>query len=183
MITSRDIVIEWFPSDIPMMNDKEFIDEGVMIIYMDDILIFGQPRNNIGQLFYGSLISFAFTSRLKSSHLDSQQSSTLAPSSQKVVLRWTQSWSQEWPTPRKVIEVQSFIDFVNFYQHFFLSCKCSTNVVFLVWLRPRAHRSHQICHASWLGSMHCFGSGNIPCYTLDARRRRSGRGLCGGGRA
>jgi len=58
-----------------MMNDffKELINEGELIIYMDDILILAEPRNSISQSFYGSLISsrdIALTSRLKSAHSD-----------------------------------------------------------------------------------------------------------------
>jgi len=59
-----------------MMNNifKELIDEGVMIIYMDNILIFRKTEEQQWLVFFKFLISSGttkLTSKLKSAHLDS----------------------------------------------------------------------------------------------------------------
>jgi len=85
-----------------MMNNnfKELIDEGVVIIFMDDILIFGWTEEQHWVLYYESSTSSgstAYTSRQRSALSKSLWSNTLVSSFWKDVLRWIQS---KWPASK-----------------------------------------------------------------------------------
>src|SRR5882724_5137974 len=80
-----------------MMNDifKELIDEGVVTIYMDNILIFGgQTREQHHQIVVrvlDILHKHCLYLKAESGPLNNRQSNTLALSCRRAAWRWTQS--------------------------------------------------------------------------------------------
>ena len=109
-----------------MMNDifADLIRDGNVCIYMDDILIFGQTREEVRR------ITKAVLARLREHRLYlkaekcefekeqieylgliiSHNSVSMDPAKVAAVV--------DWPTPKNVRDVQSFLGFANFYRHF-----------------------------------------------------------------
>src|SRR5882724_7816173 len=110
-----------------MMNDifKELIDEGVMTIYMDDILIFsGQTWEQHHEIVVRVLdILCKHHLYLKAEKCTFEQPMVeylgLILSEGRMEMDPVKvAGVQDWPTPRNVTEVHSFIRFVNFYRRF-----------------------------------------------------------------
>src|SRR5882724_3554226 len=108
-----------------MMNDifKELIDEGVVTIYMDDILIFsGQTREQHHEIVV-RVLDVLHKHRL---YLKAEKCTFEQPMVEYLSLVLSEgrmemdpvkvAGVQDWPTPRNVTEVQSFVGFVNFYR-------------------------------------------------------------------
>src|SRR5882724_1660827 len=110
-----------------MMNDifKELIDEGVVTIYMDDILIFGgQTREQHHEI----VVRVLNILRKHCLYLKAEKCTFEQPMVEYLGLILSEGHMEmdtvkvagirDWPTPRNVTEVQSFIGFVNFYRRF-----------------------------------------------------------------
>src|SRR5882724_5860417 len=110
-----------------MMNDifKELIDEGVVTIYMDDILSFGGQTSEQHHEIVVRVLDILHKHRL---YLKAEKCTFEQPTVEYLGLILLEGHMemdpvkvagvQDWPTPRNVTEVQSFVRFVNFYRHF-----------------------------------------------------------------
>src|SRR5882724_13055433 len=107
-----------------MINDifKELIDKGVVTIYMDDILIFGSQTKEQHHEIIVQVLDILCKHHL---YLKAEKCTLKQPTVEYLGLILLEghvemdlvkvSGVQDWPTPRNVTEVQSFIGFVNFY--------------------------------------------------------------------
>src|SRR5882672_10339140 len=110
-----------------MMNDifQELIDEGVVVIYMDDILIFSGRTKEEHHAIVVRVLDILCRHRL---YLKAEKCTFGQPMVEYLGLILLEgrvemdpvkvAGIRDWPTPRNVTEVQSFIGFVNFYQRF-----------------------------------------------------------------
>src|SRR5882724_12041899 len=110
-----------------MMNDifKDLIDKGVMTIYMDDILIFGSQMKEQHHTIIVKVLDILQKHRL---YLKTEKCIFEQPRVEYLSLILSEghvemdlvkvAGVQDWPTPRNVTEVQSFVGFINIYQHF-----------------------------------------------------------------
>src|SRR5882724_6527131 len=110
-----------------MMNDifKELIDKGVVTIYMDDILIFG---GQTWEQHHKIVVRVLYILHKHHLYLKAEKCSFEQPTVKYLSLILSEgsmemdpvkvAGVQDWPTPRNVTKVQSFIGFVNFYRHF-----------------------------------------------------------------
>ena len=110
-----------------MMNNifKDLIDEGVMTIYMDDILIFGGQMKEKHHTIVVKVLNILWKHRF---YLKVEKCIFEQPRVEYLSLILSEgcvemdlvkvTGIQDWSTPRNVTEVQSFIGFINFYQHF-----------------------------------------------------------------
>src|SRR5882724_11627761 len=110
-----------------MMNNifKELIDEGVVTIYMDDILIFGSQTWEQHHEIVVRVLDILCKHRL---YLKVEKCTFEQPMVKYLSLILSEGCMEmdpvkvagvrDWPTPRNVTEVQSFVGFINFYRHF-----------------------------------------------------------------
>src|SRR5882724_6797759 len=110
-----------------MMSDifKELIDEGVVTTYMDDILIFGGQTKEQHHTIVIKVRDILQKHRL---YLKAEKCIFKQPRVEYLSLILSEgrvemdpvkvAGVQDWLTPKNVTEVQSFIGFINFYQHF-----------------------------------------------------------------
>jgi len=107
-----------------MMNDifKDLINEGVMTIYMDDILIFGGQMKEKHHTIVVKVLNILRMHRLylKVEKCIFEQPRVeylgLIPSEGCIEMDLDKVASvQDWLTPKNVTKVQSFIGFINFY--------------------------------------------------------------------
>src|SRR5467141_3450881 len=110
-----------------IMNDifREFIDEGVVVIYMDDILIFGGQTQEEHHTIVVQVLDILCNHRL---YLKAKKCTFGQPTVEYLSLILSEGCIEmdpvkvagicDWPTPRNVTEVQSFVRFVNFYWRF-----------------------------------------------------------------
>src|SRR5882724_5378561 len=110
-----------------MMNDifKELINKGVVTIYMDDNLIFGSQTKEQHHTIVVKVLDIFWKHRL---YLKAEKCIFNQPRVEYLSLILSEghvekdlvkvTGVQDWPTPRNVSEVQSFIGFINFYRHF-----------------------------------------------------------------
>src|SRR5882672_124921 len=110
-----------------MMNDifRELIDEGVVVIYMDDIFIFGGQTKVEHHAIVVWVLDILQKHRL---NLKAKKCTFGQPMVEYLSLILSEGCVEmdpvkvagvrDWLTPRNVTEVQSFIGFVNFYQRF-----------------------------------------------------------------
>src|SRR5882724_12354657 len=110
-----------------MMNDifKELINEGVVTIYMDDILIFG---GQTGEQHHEIVVRVLDILRKHRLYIKAEKCTFEQPTVKYLGLILLEgriemdpvkvAGVRNWPTPRNVTEVQSFIGFVNFYRCF-----------------------------------------------------------------
>src|SRR5882724_5877426 len=107
-----------------MMNDifKDLIDEGVVTIYMDDILIFGGWTKEQHHTIVVKVLDILRKHRL---YLKVEKCIFEKPRVEYLSLILSEgciemdpvkvAGVQDWLTPKNVTEVQSFIGFINFY--------------------------------------------------------------------
>src|SRR5882724_8249521 len=105
-----------------MMNNifRELIDEGVVVIYMDDILIFGGQTKEEHHTIAGRVLDILHRHQL---YLKAEKCTFGQPTVEYLGLILLEGHVEmdpvkvagirDWPTPRNVIKVQSFIGFVN----------------------------------------------------------------------
>src|SRR5882724_8245282 len=110
-----------------MMNNifRELIDEGVVVIYMDDILIFGGQTKEEHHTIVVRVLDILHGHQL---YLKAKKCTFRQPTVEYLGLILSEGRVEmdpvkvggirDWPTPRNVTEVQSFIVFVNFYRRF-----------------------------------------------------------------
>src|SRR5882724_9682954 len=110
-----------------MMNDifRELIDEGVVVIYMDNILIFGGQTKEEHHTIVVRVLDILRRHWL---YLKAEMCTFGQPMVEYLRLILSEGHVEmdpvkvagirDWPTPRNVTEVQSFIGFVNFYWQF-----------------------------------------------------------------
>src|SRR5467141_3415344 len=124
-----------------MMNDifRELIDEGVVVIYMDDILIFGGQTKEEHHAIVVRVLDILRRHRL---YLKAEKCTFGQPTVEYLSLILLEGRVEmdpvslilsegrvemdpvkvasvrDWPTPRNVTEVQSFVGFVKFYRWF-----------------------------------------------------------------
>src|SRR5467141_2360613 len=108
-----------------IMNDifRELIDEGVVVIYMDDILIFGGQTKEEHHAIVVRVLDILCRHRL---NLKAEKCTFGQPTVEYLGLILSEGRVEmdpvkvasvrDWPTPRNVTEVQSFVGFVNFYR-------------------------------------------------------------------
>jgi len=109
-----------------MMNNifKELMDEGVVTIYMDDILIFSGQTWEQHHKIVVQVLNILHKHRL---YLKVEKCTFEQPTVEYLGLILSEGCMEmdpvkvagvrDWPTPRNVTEVQSFVRFVNFYRH------------------------------------------------------------------
>ena len=107
-----------------MMNNifKELIDKGVMTIHMDDILIFGSQTKEQHHTIIVRVLDILQKHRL---YLKAEKCIFKQPRVEYLSLILSEghvemdpvkvAGIQDWPTPRNVTKVQSFVGFINFY--------------------------------------------------------------------
>src|SRR5467141_1985807 len=110
-----------------MMNDifQELIDEGVVVIYMDNILIFGGQTKEEHHAIVVWVLDILFKQQL---YLKAKKCTFGQPTVEYLSLILSEgrvemdpvkvAGVRDWLTPRNVTEVQSFVRFVNFYRQF-----------------------------------------------------------------
>src|SRR5467141_3687982 len=110
-----------------MINDifRELIDEGVVVIYMDNILIFSGQTKEEHHAIVVWVLDILRRHRL---YLKAEKCTFRQPTVEYLGLILLEgrvemdpvkvAGVRDWPTPRNVTEVQSFIGFVNFYRRF-----------------------------------------------------------------
>src|SRR5882724_58258 len=110
-----------------MMNDifRELIDEVVVVIYMDDILIFGGQTKEEHHTIVVQVLDILRRHQL---YLKSKKCTFGQPTVEYLRLILSEGRVEmdpvkvagicDWPTLRNVTKVQSFIRFINFYQRF-----------------------------------------------------------------
>src|SRR5882724_8278255 len=110
-----------------MMNDifKELVDEGVVTIYMDDILIFGSQTQEQHHKIVVRVLNILCKHHL---YLKAEKCTFEQLTVEYLGLILLEGRMEmdpvkvagvrNWPTPRNVTEVHSFVRFVNFYRHF-----------------------------------------------------------------
>src|SRR6266481_1984754 len=109
-----------------MMNDifKDIMDEGFVAIYMDDILVFMQMIEHHREVV-SHVLDILQKHRL---YLKAEKCSFECPTVKYLGLILSEGHIEmdpvkiagvkEWPIPRNMTEVQSFVGFVNFYRRF-----------------------------------------------------------------
>jgi len=107
-----------------MMNDifQELVDEGVVVIYMDDILIFGGQTKEQHQAIVIWVIDILHRHQL---YLEAENCTFGQPTVEYLGLILSEGQVEmdpvkvagvhDWPILTSVTEVQSFVGFVNFY--------------------------------------------------------------------
>jgi len=107
-----------------MMNDifNELIDEGVVNIYMDNILIFSSQMKEQHHTIVVKVLDILWTHRL---YLKAEKCIFEQPRVKYLCIILSDghvdtdpvkvAGIQDWPTPKNVTEVWSFVGFVNFY--------------------------------------------------------------------
>jgi len=115
---------EEVPTPVIMMNDlfKELIDEGVVTIYMDDILIFGSQTKEQHHKIIVQVLNILCKHCL---YLKSEKCTFEQPMVEHLGLILSEghvemdpvkvAGIQDWLTPWNMTKVQSFVGFVNFY--------------------------------------------------------------------
>src|SRR5882724_8078709 len=110
-----------------MMNNifRELIDEGVVVIYMDDILIFGGQTKEEHHIIVVQVLDILCRPRL---YLKAEKCTFGQPTVEYLGLILSEgrvemdpvkvAGIRNWPTLRNVTEVQSFIRFVKFLRRF-----------------------------------------------------------------
>src|SRR5882724_13352830 len=110
-----------------MMNDifRELIDEGVVVIYMDDILIFGGQTKEEHNTIVVWVLDILCRHRL---YLKAEKCTFGQPMVEYLGLILSEGRVEmdpvkvaglcDWLTPRNVTKFQSFIGFVDFYRRF-----------------------------------------------------------------
>src|SRR5882672_9439118 len=110
-----------------MMNNifQELIDEGVVVIYMDDILMFGGQMKEEHHAIVVQVLDILHKHQL---YLKVEKCTFGQPMVEYLSLILLEGCIEmdpvkvvsihDWLTPRNVTEVQSFVRFINFYQQF-----------------------------------------------------------------
>src|SRR5882724_4969889 len=110
-----------------MMNDifKELIDEGVVTIYMNEILIFGSQTR---EQHHGIVVQVLDILHKHHLYLKAEKCTfeqLMVEYLSLILLEGRMEMDpvkvagvRDWRTPRNVTEVQSFVGFINFYRHF-----------------------------------------------------------------
>src|SRR5882724_826435 len=110
-----------------MMNNifKELIDEGVVTIYMDNILIFGSQTQEQHREIVVRVLDILCKHSL---YLRAEKCTFEQPTVKYLGLVLSEGRMEmdpvkvagvrDWPTPRNVTKVHSFVGFVNFYRRF-----------------------------------------------------------------
>src|SRR5467141_1569342 len=110
-----------------MMNDifQELIDEGVIVIYMDDILIFGSQTKEEHHAIIVWVLDILHKHQL---YLKAEKCTFAQPMVEYLSLILSEGRIEmdpvkvagicDWPTPRNVTKVQSFVRLINFYRRF-----------------------------------------------------------------
>src|SRR5882672_8920001 len=110
-----------------MMNDifRELIYEGVVVIYMDDILIFGGQTKEEHHTIIVQVLDILCTHRL---YLKAEKCMFGQPMVEYLGLILSEGCIemdnvkaasvQDWLTPRNITKVQSLVGFINFYRKF-----------------------------------------------------------------
>src|SRR5882724_5854696 len=110
-----------------MMNDifRELIDKGVVVIYMDDILIFGGQTKEEHHTIVVRVLDILCRHRL---YLKAEKCTFGQPTVEYLGLILLEGHVEmdpvkvagvrDWPTLRNITEVQSFIGFINVYRRF-----------------------------------------------------------------
>jgi transposase InsO family protein len=109
-----------------MMNDlfKELIDEGVVVVFMDDILIFTESLEEHRRIVRRVLeILQANNLYLKPEkclfeQLEVEYLGLILSQGQVAMDPVKVAGVRDWPVPRNVTEVKSFLGFINFYRRF-----------------------------------------------------------------
>ena len=109
-----------------MMNDifKGHIDKGYVIIYMDDILIFTQTikhRREVVSCVLNTLQRYQLYLKAEKCSFECSRVEylSLILSERCVEMDLVKiTGVKEWPTPKNVTEVQSFVSSINFYRPF-----------------------------------------------------------------
>src|SRR5882672_2604656 len=108
-----------------MMNNifRELIDEGVIVIYMDDILIFGGQTKEEHHSIVLQVLDILCRHCL---YLKAEKCTFRQPMVEYLSLILSEGCVEmdpvkvagicDWLTPRNVTKVQSFFGFINFYQ-------------------------------------------------------------------
>src|SRR5882724_2014622 len=110
-----------------MMNDifRELIDEGVVVIYMDDILIFDGQTKEEHHTIVVQVLDILCRHQL---YLKAEKCTFGQPTVEYLGIILSEGHVEmdhvkvagigDWLTPRNITKVQSFIRFINFYQQF-----------------------------------------------------------------
>src|SRR5882724_9204815 len=110
-----------------MINDlfKELIDKGVVTIYMDYILILGGRTK---EQHHGIVVRVLNILHKHCHYLKAEKCTFEWPMVEYLGIILSEghiemapvkvAGVQDWPVPRNVTEVQSFVGFINFYQNF-----------------------------------------------------------------
>jgi len=109
-----------------MMNNvfRTIIVEGIVIVYLDDILIFTKTKEEHEQAVQRVLEILAeyklfLCPEKYEFHWKQIEYLRLVISENKVVMDPVKvAGVCEWPTPESQTDVQAFVGFVNFYRHF-----------------------------------------------------------------
>ena len=100
---------------------KTLIDEGVVVVYMDDILIFTESLEqhhetvqNVLEILHTNHLYLKPEKRLFT-QLKVEYLGLILSQGQDAMDSVKVSGVQDWPIPRNVTEVKSFLSFINFY--------------------------------------------------------------------
>ena len=109
-----------------MMNDilRKWIDKGQVIVYLDDVLIFSETREELERItleVLGALDAYDLKLNIEKCEWEKEEISFLGhlfKSGQKLINKDKIKTIQEWNPPVSVKEIQRFLGFANFYRRF-----------------------------------------------------------------